>query len=91
MLKGKADGLGMVYSENSSGQIIQIGQHLGQNKIYKTPFIQSSVKSHGMGDAGSFSLLSLRSETILKHIAQCFSVSNFGEISSLEKELSWET
>ena len=48
-------------------------------------------KSHGMGDAGSFSLLSLRSETILKHIAQCFSVSNFGEISSLEKELSWET
>lgn len=50
MLKGKADGLGMVYSENSSGQIIQIGQHLGQNKIYKTPFIQSSVKSHGMGD-----------------------------------------
>lgn len=30
-------------------------------------------KSHGMGDAGSFSLLSLRSEQILNHVSDCIS------------------
>jgi len=31
-------------------------------------------KSHGMGDAGSFSLLSLRSEQIINHIDTCLSI-----------------
>lgn len=31
-------------------------------------------KSHGMGDAGSFSLLSLRSEQIINHVNSCLSV-----------------
>lgn len=39
-------------------------------------------KSHGMGDAGSFSLLSLRSEQILHHIIQCFALPKLEKVPS---------
>lgn len=39
-------------------------------------------KSHGMGDAGSFSLLSLRSEQIIRHITDCFSLSTLKKVTN---------